>query len=254
MNDRFTSVPKGWTEPTAEQLRVARDRVWAALNHEEAVDRTEWYYRRDGNYAGATFIDLDPVDPYAFTAADLLSLNLLSIAAQPVAVRRLLEPSRQRGYLLRLLSEENLPLDADLAMAESDQLLAMAELHRALKQALSPAGVQKPNPWVTASKLCARKRPDLFPVRDNVVCKYLGLIDPKGNYEVDWQVFRHVIQDNAIRRRLDEIVDEAAGRPGVDVGHPNRRLRHLDVVLWMHARGSGAGTAAASADLAISPG
>ena len=122
-------------------------------------------------------------------------------------------------------------------MADTDQLLAMARApSRRLKQVLSPADVKNPNPWVTASKLCARKRPDLFPVRDNVVCKYLGLIEPKGNYEVDWQVFRHVIQDNAIRRRLDEIVDEAAARPGVDVGHPNRRLRHLDVVLWMHAR------------------
>ena len=88
---------------------------------------TESYYRRDGNYAGATFLDLDPVDPYSFTPADLLSLNLLSVAAQPVAVRRLLEPSRERGYLLRLLSEENLPLDADLAMADADQLLAMAD-------------------------------------------------------------------------------------------------------------------------------
>ena len=72
------------------------------------------------------------------------------------------------------------------------QLLAMAELHHALKRALSPPEVTKPNPWVTDSKLCARKRPDLFPVRDSVVCAYLGLIDPKGNYEVDWQVFLHV--------------------------------------------------------------
>ena len=98
------------------------------------------------------------------------------------------------------------------------------------------------------------QRPDLFPVRDNVVCKHLGLIEPRGNYEVDWQVFRHVIQDNPIRRRLDEIVDEAAGRPGVDIGHPNRRLRHLDVVLWMHARPKATRTAGASGDMAISLG
>ena len=141
-----------------------------------------------------------------------------------------------RTTILRLLSEENLPLDADLAMADDGQLVAMADLHEALKRVLSPADVRNPNPWVTASKLCARKRPDLFPVRDNVVVKYLGLDRPKGNYQVDWQVFRHVIQDNAIRRRLDAIVDEASRSPGVDVGHPNWRLRHLDVVLWMHAR------------------
>jgi hypothetical protein len=44
------------------------------------------------------------------------------VVAQPVAIRRLLEPSRERGHLLRLLSEENLPLDADLAMADDGQL------------------------------------------------------------------------------------------------------------------------------------
>ena len=252
MDERFTSPPAGWAAATQHQLGLAKVLVWQALSDEAAVDRLASYYRRDGNYAGATFVDLHPIDPYSFTPADLLSLNLLSVAAQPVAVRRLLEPSRQRGLLLRLLSEENLPLDADLAMADTGQLLAMAELHQELKRALSPANANGPNPWVTASKLCARKRPDLFPVRDNVVCKYLGLIDPKGNYEVDWQVFRHVIQDNDVRRRLDEIVDEASLRPGVDVGHPNRRLRHLDVVLWMHARPQGTKTSATSGDMAIS--
>jgi Family of unknown function (DUF6308) len=252
MDERFTTPPTDWTPATSRQLKQAKELVWLALNAEAAVGHLETYYRRDGNYAGATFIDLDPVDPYSFTAADLLSLNLLSVAAQPVAVRRLLEPSRERGHLVRLLSEENLPLDADLAMADADQLLAMARLHLELKRALSPADIKNPNPWITASKLCARKRPDLFPVRDNVVCKYLGLIDPKGNFEVDWQVFRHVIQDNAIRRRLDEIVDEASQRPGVDIGHPNRRLRHLDVVLWMHARPQAA-KKVEPGDLAASP-
>jgi hypothetical protein len=250
MHDRFTTTPDKWNRATESQLERAEAQVWKALDDEAVVDHVERNYRRGGNYAGATFIDLDPVDPYSFTPADLLSLNLLSVAAQPVAVRRLLEPSRERGHLVRLLSEENLPLDADLAIADTDQLLAMANLHQALKRALSPPDVKKPNPWVTASKLCARKRPDLFPVRDNVVCRYLGLLDQKGNYEVDWQVFRHVIQDNAIRRRLDEIVDEASQRPGVDVGHPNRRLRHLDVILWMHARPKNLGTAA-SGDLSI---
>jgi len=85
--------------------------------------------------------------------------------------------------------------------------------------------------------LTARKRPDLFPVRDSVVCGYLGLDKGrKQNYEVDWQVFRRLLQDDGVRSQLDAVVDEAARRPGVDVGFVNGRLRHLDVVLWMHAR------------------
>ena len=122
MDERFTATPTDWTPASPHQLERAKELVWLALNAEAAVGHLETYYRRDGNYAGVTFIDLDPVDPYSFTAADLLSLNLLGLAAQPVAVRRLLEPSRERGHLVRLLSEENLPIDADLAMADADQL------------------------------------------------------------------------------------------------------------------------------------
>ena len=94
------------------------------------------------------------------------------------------------------------------------------------------------NPWVTASKLCARKRPDLFPVRDSVVCELLELsgLRQTQNYEVDWQVYRRIIQDDHVRAKLDAIVEEAGARDGVNIGHPNRRLRHLDVALWMHAQ------------------
>ena len=69
-----------------------------------------------------------------------------------------------------------------------------------------------------------------------MVCKYLGLQDGRQNDEVDWQVFRHIIQNDEVRRRLDSVVEEAATREGVNIGHPNRRLRHLDVVLWMGSR------------------
>ena len=91
-------------------------------------------------------------------------------------------------------------------MADADQLLAMADMYQALKSALSPPDVKNPNPWVTASKLCARKRPDLFPVRDNVVCTYLGLIDPKGNYQVDWHA------DGRRSTSLDDVTPTAVGR------------------------------------------
>ncbi len=148
-------------------------------------------------------------------------------------MRRLLEPSPDRSLVLRLLAEDRLALDADLAMADADTLLAMADLHEALKSCLSPAHVSSKNSWVTASKLCARKRPDLFPVRDSVVCGVLGL---GHNYQVDWQVFRRrLIQDESVRTRLDARVDAATAAGGADIGHPNRRLRHLDALLWMRA-------------------
>ncbi|CAN7242324.1 DUF6308 family protein [Knoellia sp. LjRoot47] len=228
-NDRFNSVPEGWEGVSDEVVRKADGVVRAALEDDMVVQDLVTYYDRDGNYAGATFVDLGPSSPWDLTPSDLLALTLLSVQAPPYSVRKLLEPSPQRNHVLRLLSEEQLPMDADIAMADDATLLAMAELHEALKLYLSPSHSKAKNPWVTASKLCARKRPDLFPVRDNVVCSMLGL---GHNYQVDWQVFRHLLQADDVRQRLDELTDQAAGR-GAAVGSPNNRLRHLDAILWM---------------------
>lgn len=66
--------------------------------------------------------------------------------------------------MLRLLSGARPPLDSDLVIADGTSLLAMAELREAFKSYLSLAIVKSKNPSVTASKLCARKRPGWFPV------------------------------------------------------------------------------------------
>jgi len=231
-DQRFTAIPEqGWEAADEALIHRALKVVDEALEDPAAVQYLHRYYDRGGNYAGATFLNLDPVRPWDITAADLVALTLLSVDVPPYSVRRLLEPSPDRNLVLRLLSEDRLPLDADLAMADADTLLAMADLHEALKSCLSPAYVKIKNSWVTASKLCARKRPDLFPVRDSVVCGVLGL---GHNYHVDWQVFRCIIQDDGVRNRLDALVDAAAAT-GADIGHPNRRLRHIDALLWMRA-------------------
>ncbi|QKE84403.1 DUF6308 family protein [Arthrobacter sp. NEB 688] len=237
-DDRFRAVPDGWKAATDDQLSRGLDTALAVLHGSRVVDDVALHYDRSSNYAGATFLDLDPVDPYAITSGDLLSLTLLGVQAEPQAVRRLLELTTTNREIRVLLTEEHLPLDADLVVADDDTLLAMASLHESLKRALSLDATQTKNPWVTASKLSARKRPDLFPVRDSVVCEVLGLSGPRQNYQVDWQVYRHIIQNDGVRKRLDDIIDEVQQRADVNVGHVNRRLRHLDVALWMHGRRS----------------
>ena len=236
-DERFTSTPEGWEALTEQVYEAAQAATVEALHHDRAVDRLASYYAREGDFAGATFLSVGPCDPHRFTSGDLLAITLLQVSASPAVVRRLTEPSRTRGRIEQMLAEEHLPLDADLALADAQTLLNMATFHNALKRALSADESSTANPWVTASKLTARKRPDLFPVRDSVVCGYLGLDrGRRQNYEVDWQVYRRLLQDDGICSRLDQLVDEAAARPGVVVGPPNTRLRHLDVVLWMHAR------------------
>lgn len=235
--ERFSTVPQDWELLTEEVYAQAHEATWVALGHELAVDRLATYYSREGNFAGATFLTVGPCDPYGFTSGDLLALTLLQVSVSPSVVRRLTEPCRTRGLLTRMLAEDRLPLDADLALADEATLLDMASFHGAVKQALSAEESSTANAWVTASKLTARKRPDLFPVRDSVVCKHLGLDQGRRqNYEVDWQVFRRLLQDHDIRARINRLVDEAAVRPGVDVGSRATRLRHLDAVVWMHAR------------------
>ena len=220
-----------------ELYEHAHEATWAALRHERVVDRVAGYYAREGDFAGATVLTVGPVDPHHVTTGDLLALTLLQVQASPAVVRRLTEPSRTRAELERMLSDEHLPANTDLALADNATLLDMAAFHEGVKRALSATESSTANPWVTAAKLTARKRPDLFPVRDSVVSRVLGLDQGrKQNYQVDWQVFRRLLQDDGVRGRLDQVVDEAARRPGVDIGLPNRRLRHLDVVLWMHAR------------------
>ena len=234
--EHFTTVPDGWLAASDARLNRGVEVAGEVLHDPGVVDALAQYYDRSGNYAGATFLDLGPQDPYAVTSGDLLALTLLSVNAEPQSVRRLLETTATNREIRQLLTEEVLPLDADLGLADDDTLRAMAQLHEASKRALALTSSRRANPWVTASKLCARKRPDLFPVRDEVVCTLLELSGPKQDYQVDWQVFRRIVQDAELQKRLDAVVSEASSRENVNIGHPNRRLRHLDVALWMHAK------------------
>ncbi|MBN1093438.1 hypothetical protein JKP75_13220 [Blastococcus sp. TML/M2B] len=96
----------------------------------------------------------------------------------------------------------------------------------------------KPNPWVTSAKLCARKRPRLFPVRDRVVCEGLGLygtpIRRYGTRRVDWQVIAFLMRDEAIGRRLVKLTEQVRTSHGVRCD--DVPLRVLDVALWTWLR------------------
>ena len=129
-DQRFMAVPDGWEAATEERLARGVEITMGVLSDPGVVDDLARYYDRDSNYAGATFLDVDPVDPYAVTSGDLLALTLLSVEAEPQAVRRLLEMTATNREVRQLLTEEHLPLDADLAMADAETLLAMSTLHK----------------------------------------------------------------------------------------------------------------------------
>ena len=166
----FGELPADWARLDDAVLVRARDRTREALQDEDLlVRRLSAYDRREGNYAGATFGELNPNHPYAFSASDLLAVTMLSVEIPQVAVRRIAEPGPTAASLSRLLSNDALAIDLNLLVAGRETLSTMGELYEAVKAALAPVGVRASDRWVTASKICARKRPDLFPVRDDVV-------------------------------------------------------------------------------------
>jgi len=220
--------PTGWASVAPQTLEAAFAAAWDALDPSLAAARLRDYYRADGNYAGATFVEAVPTDADQVTATDLFAITLLSVnAPKPHTTRQILDPGPIQSLILELLTSPRLGNNLDLATADSETLLSMALFYDLVKRTLGS------NPWVTAGKLCARKRPRLFPVRDRLVCGLLGL-SRHSNYEVDWQVYRALIGDHQLIAALQAARDEAATTPGVHIDmFP---LRWLDVVLWMHAK------------------
>ncbi|MCZ2826033.1 MULTISPECIES: DUF6308 family protein [unclassified Modestobacter] len=228
-------VPEDWPRPEPSELEDARRVATEALSDDTARPATE---RLAGHYdparrgAGTTFLELPPVAPSTITAADLHALTVLNAPVGALITRRLLSDSAIRAGIDEALA--GLPTDADLAAADRSTFEAMEALAQAIHAGCCDPWVAAPNPWVTSAKLCTRKRPRLFPVRDRVVCKGLGLYGTPlrryGTRRVDWQVFAFLIGEPDILHRLDELTEQ------VQTTHRVRcdavPLRVLDVALW----------------------
>lgn len=213
-------------------LERAVNQAREALSDEKkagVIQRLVAYYAVGGNYAGASFATLAPVEPMMITATDLHATTLLSVDIGPGATRRLLAPSPDRDRALEAL--RNVP-DTDLAAADAATLRLMEDVYRWVKETLSSPTAKDPNPWVTASKLCARKRPRLFPVRDRNVCDYLGILS-LNDFRKDWLVFRHLMRNPDLMQVLNQLPGRvrAAARER-EVVLDDSPLRLLDAALW----------------------
>jgi len=232
----WQETPDQWAQVPGDALERAITKTLEALEvggTDPVGTRLAKYYDRAGNFAGATFVELPHSNPADITAADLHAVSLLSVNVGPGATRRILEPGQARSALLDKLSAIR---EVELRDAGADDFLAMAELYEEVKARLAEPTAAASDRWVTASKLCARKRPYLFPVRDSVVRDYLELTRYR-NYQIDWQVFRAMLRETVILRASDRAVaaaHEAAGDRSLAVDRG--RLRVLDAALWTYAR------------------
>ena len=211
--------------PDQDELDRASAAAWAAVSHRRAAELLQLYYDPAGDYAGSTFLDLQPNNPQDLTATDLYALSLLDVRATPLAGRRLLEDGEPRTRVLRALADADLPASANLRRAGPATFYAAESLYLAVRDALGR------RPWVTASKLCARKRPHFFPVRDSVVTeRLLGL---GKSYLIDWQVYRHLLSDHELMAAVETKAAQAAQLLDQPDGLGDPPLRLLDALLWM---------------------
>lgn len=187
----MVDVPEMWEQPTEAELANALSVIVRALENADLAR----YYRVRGNYAGATFAALEPNEPNSYAASDLHAVSLLSIDVEPGATRRLLEPGPLRHDVERALRA--IPVDLGLAHASSSDLYRAWWLQVALKSALASPDSESSNAWVTASKLSARKRPLLIPVRDNVVGGALGG-RALSHASVFWQIMSSALRDDSV--------------------------------------------------------
>ncbi|GAA4562762.1 hypothetical protein GCM10023176_05180 [Micromonospora coerulea] len=226
-------VPAGWPVPNEVALAAAREAALEALQDvERAGRRLGRYYDPMGNFAGATFGTVAPNDPGQVTAADLFAVTLLSVRLRPAAARRVLDDERHRDAVQRRLAA--VPEGADLAEADAATLEGASALYEDVKRALASPKTARSDPWVTASKLCARKRPRLLPVRDSKVRTLLG-IPPGSDHQHDWLIHRELIRDSKILRLLGDAKTNATTQEDIRVDVQDPSLRVLDVVLWTHA-------------------
>lgn len=231
-------APPHWARPFDAEFRFARQVAIEALDDagdRPATGRLAQHYDPDGRGAGTTFLDLSPVDVGTITATDLHALTVLDSGVDALTTRRLLGDETLRQSIEHAL--ESVPVDVDLASASTAVLGAMDTLADAVLAACRRPAARASNPWVTTAKLCSRKRPRLFPVRDRVVCRGLGLFGTPdrrvGDRRIDWQVFAGLMGDNTVRERLDEVTVQVEG---MGVRCDPIPLRVLDVALWTHLR------------------
>ncbi|GAA0711716.1 hypothetical protein GCM10010199_09330 [Dactylosporangium roseum] len=183
----------------------------------DVTGRIAWYYHHGGNYAGGSFLSIEPNDPARVTAADLFAVALPNADIGPRAARRVLG-DRQLAIELQAV-----PTNVRLEDTDDTTLDAVDRCYETVKRLFVDSTARQSEPWVAPAKLMARKRPWLLPVRDKKVRRFLGIEQPYW-YRTDWKIYQSLMRDEEVRGLLN------------DLAAPDPPLRVLDVALWTKAR------------------
>lgn len=207
-------------------MSVVFERDPAVFLDDHAPDLVRAYFREDDGvpwFTGAWFerISGPRPEPSRFTPADIAAVGLLSVDI-PAGARREILHTRSNDLAALL---DAIPQTATLWGKEAEQLIGPGSKAVALWQALD--GIDGVG-WVTAGKLCARKRPALLPVFDNVVRD--ALKPASGQF---WLTLSQWLSEGPSRVARLESIKQEAGAP--DEVTP---LRILDIAIWMRQHGA----------------
>lgn len=243
--DRRTMIlPRGWQPVEKPMFATALAQTEKAFtdgehNVKHAVAQLERYYDPGSTFAGATFLDVEGYDDFAITAADLWAVTTLQMEVPPDAGRALMNPGLLRTIVNGRL--RHLPTTLPLSDVTPEHLDHMWDLYSSIRSMLPALGNRQTNQWVMASKICARKRPLLFPVRDAKVCRYLAnnrLMGDKpgrlGYFQRDIQVFAYLSTHDAVRQWIKDVRHQLLQENPTWVVDWSD-LRVLDIVLWVQA-------------------
>lgn len=223
--------PSDWPTVPRGVLAAATATVREALG----AAPLDCYYDLDGDFAGTSFETIAPNDLTDINGADLHAVAMLSVNIKPAATRRVLDASRQRTELLELMRQ--VPTDVALPEADAHALQAGWDFYCACRRVLKDPAAQQSDPWVTATKLAARKRPLLIPVRDTVVRKALGC-DKFRDGRIDWQVIGAIAASAEVAAAIDAALSEAStAASNKRIRFDTNPLRLIDAATWMHAMG-----------------
>ncbi|GGM88430.1 hypothetical protein GCM10009721_11880 [Terrabacter tumescens] len=217
-----------WAQPAPEMLATARKRALGALQSQDAARKLARFYDTKTDYAGATIATIGHNAPDSIGADDLFATTLLSVDVPAKAARLLTGNGDTKAAVSSALRA--LPL-GPLEAVDADGFAAMEVLYLHVKRSLAKASAKSSNPWVVASKLCARKRPDLFPVRDNVVCRLLD-VQRARNFRIDWLVFQALMNDAEVSKALSSVRSAVEAQADDSVVLDTQPLRVLDAALW----------------------
>jgi hypothetical protein len=235
---RSFTLPPEW-QPLDPRVRdLATERALEALGEDGLViDRLRRYYDPAGQYAGNLLSELGANPDTEITPDDLLAVGMLSMKIRPSQVRALTghgSELRKVAHTHLTSVKANVPITA--LDVDADDVATTRRHMWDLYDTFRTAGGAK-NRWVFAAKLCARKRPHLFPVRDNEVCRYLAggaelTREGMGQFSNDMQVFAWLMGLPAVDGRLRELRAELSAS-GLEVDRSDLRL--LDTALWTAA-------------------